>query len=71
MKDGNISQVGMIELTKTCVLSPEANILPEPRDTIPASLKPYFFKNKQPPSLLYNYDAIGFSVDHSLVKYNV
>jgi hypothetical protein len=39
-------------------------------DTIPESLKPYFFTDKSMPNL-ENYDAIGFDVDHCFVKYNV
>jgi hypothetical protein len=39
-------------------------------DTIPESLKPYFFSGKSVPNLL-EYDAIGFDVDHCFVKYNV
>jgi len=38
-------------------------------DTIPSELKQLFWTDKIPPYLL-NYDAIGFDVDHCLVKYN-
>ena len=43
----------------------------QPTDTIPASLKKQFFADKEPPNLITDYDAIGFSVDHCLVKYNL
>ena len=43
----------------------------ETRDTIPASLKEHFFENKTAPCILKDYDVVGFSVDHCLVKYNV
>ena len=39
-------------------------------DTIPSSLKPYFFLGKKQPDLLREYDVIGFDVNHCLVKYN-
>ena len=35
------------------------------------SLKPYFFKGKNAPNLLSDYDVIGFDADHTLIKYNV
>jgi hypothetical protein len=34
-------------------------------------LKPYFFTSLKSPSLLDDYDVIGFGTDHCLVKYNV
>ena len=40
------------------------------KDTIPKSLKKYFFTAKQMPNIL-DYDAIGFDVDHCLAKFNV
>ena len=40
-------------------------------DTIPASLKSYFFAEKEPPRLLQDYDAVGFDADTCLVKYNM
>jgi hypothetical protein len=43
----------------------------ETRDTVPTSLKRDFFENKTPPCLFKDYDVIGFSVDHCLVKYNM
>ena len=41
------------------------------KDTIPAELKKYFFRGVDPPSLLSDYDAVGFDMDHTVVKYNV
>ena len=41
------------------------------KDTIPPALKEFFFTDKSPPSLLSDYDAIGFDCDHCMVKYNV
>ncbi len=40
-------------------------------DPIPASLKPFFLKNKEPPNILEDYDAVGFDVNNCLVKYDV
>jgi hypothetical protein len=40
------------------------------RDTIPQGVKEHYFTYKQAPNLL-EYDAIGFDLDHCLVKYNV
>ena len=39
------------------------------RDTLPLEFKKHYFSKKEPPNLL-DYDAIGFTVDHCLVKYN-
>jgi hypothetical protein len=38
-------------------------------DTVPAELKQWFWTDKNPPYLM-DYDAIGFDIDHCLVKYN-
>lgn len=40
------------------------------RDTIPVNLKPWFFREKEMPDLL-SYDAIGFSLENCLVKFNI
>lgn len=40
-------------------------------DTIPPSIKPHFFKDRQPPGLISDYDVIGFDADHCFVKYNI
>ena len=40
-------------------------------DSIPKSLKEYFYCDKVKPNLLQDYDAIGFDTDHCLVKYNI
>ena len=40
-------------------------------DPIPKSIKELFFKDKHPPNLSQDYDAIGFDADHCMVKYNV
>jgi hypothetical protein len=40
------------------------------RDPFPAVLKPCFFFDQNMPSLISDYDAIGFEIDHCLVKYN-
>jgi hypothetical protein len=40
------------------------------RETIPESVKKHFFTYQEAPNLL-EYDAIGFDLDHCLVKYNV
>lgn len=40
-------------------------------DPIPPEVKQYFFKDRQPPNLLTDYDVLGFDADHCLVKYNV
>ena len=42
-----------------------------PKDTVPMSLKPYFWTGESAPHLLKDYDVIGFDVDHTFVKYNV
>ena len=47
-----------------------ANVHAAP-DTIPLDLKPYFFSDKHVPNLITDYDAVGFNIDHCLVKYNV
>ena len=41
------------------------------KDTIPATLKQYFFTDKPVPNLLQEYDAVGFDADNCFVKYNV
>ena len=41
------------------------------KDTIPKEVKKHFFKDKEPPSLLSDYHAIGFDLEHSLVKFNL
>ena len=46
---------------------PEDNICDE---TIPKNLKHSFFQGKFPPDLLEEYDAVGFSLDNCLAKYN-
>ena len=38
-------------------------------ETIPPSLKKYFFTDKSPPDLMNDYDVIGFDLD-SIAKYN-
>ena len=43
----------------------------EVEETIPYSLKSYFFADRDPPNLLDEYDAVGFSSENTLVKYNV
>jgi hypothetical protein len=40
-------------------------------DTVPKSLKPFYWSDKKPPNLLKEYDVFGFDVDHCLAKYNV
>lgn len=40
-------------------------------DTIPPSVKEYFFRGKEMPNLSWDYDAIGFDADHCLVKYHL
>ena len=40
-------------------------------DTIPASVKKYFFDGKEMPNFSKDYDAIGFDADHCFVKYNI
>jgi hypothetical protein len=40
-------------------------------DTIPASIKSFFFAGKDPPKLLSDYDVVGFDADSSLVKYDM
>lgn len=40
-------------------------------ETIPTTVKKLFFKTKQAPNLLTDYDVVGFDADHCLVKYNV
>jgi len=40
-------------------------------DPIPAPVKKYFFRDRQPPNLRTEYDVLGFDADHCLVKYNV
>jgi hypothetical protein len=42
-----------------------------PVDTIPVGLKQHYFRDKHPPNLVTDYDAVGFSVDHCLVKFNI
>ena len=44
--------------------------MPDPQDTIPKTLKPYFFTDVKPPGLLKSYDVIGFDAD-SIVKFKV
>ena len=41
------------------------------KDTIPSSLKKFFFAGRQAPDLLKQYDVIGFTVENCLVKYNI
>jgi hypothetical protein len=41
------------------------------KDPIPPEVKKHLFHGVDPPSLLSDYDAVGFDMDHSVVKYNV
>lgn len=41
------------------------------RDTIPKEVKEHFFKDREMPNLLKDYDVIGFDADHCVVKYEV
>jgi hypothetical protein len=43
----------------------------EPVDTIAPGLKHHYFTEQSPPNLVADYDAIGFAVDHCLVKFNI
>ena len=40
-------------------------------DTIPPSVKKYFYTDKTPPNFTKDFDAIGFDADHCLVKYTI
>ena len=40
-------------------------------DTIPPSLKKFFYSDKDMPNFTKDYDAIGFDADHCFVKYNI
>jgi hypothetical protein len=44
---------------------------PTSRDTIPECIKPFFFSDVEAPKVMQEYDAIGFSVENSLVKFNI
>ena len=41
------------------------------KDTIPPSVKKYFFSDKEMPNFTKDFDAIGFDADHCFVKYNI
>jgi hypothetical protein len=40
-------------------------------DPIPEEIKDKYYKSRRLPNMLDDYDVIGFSVEHSLVKFNV
>jgi hypothetical protein len=43
----------------------------DPIDTIPPEIKSHFFTTKDKPSLLRDFDVLGFDADHCIVKYNL
>ena len=40
-------------------------------DTIPPSVKKFFYTDQGVPNFTKDYDAIGFDADHCFVKYNI
>jgi hypothetical protein len=40
-------------------------------DPLPEEIKENYYKSRELPNLLDDFDAIGFSVEHTLVKFNV
>jgi hypothetical protein len=39
-------------------------------DTVPGSLKDFYWEDKDPPNLLQDYDAIGFDMENAFIKYH-
>ena len=51
---------------------PPADMVEDERpDTIPESVKSFFFSDIKMPDLVRDYDIIGFDADHSLIKYKL